>query len=74
MNSIWDHNAMAEARKALGMAQDAAAGFLNITPEYLSMVENAKKSPSQNLVARMATLYCVPVVNFLAGEKVKLSA
>lgn len=74
MESIWNNTALLEARREAKMLQDVAAGFLEITPTYLSMLENGKKQPSQKLIARMAALYSQPVTFFLIGEKVKLSA
>lgn len=74
MDTIWNYNAILEARTAAGMTQTVAAKFLKITPEYLSMLENGKKQPSQGLVGKMADLYSVSVAGFLSPEKVKLSA
>ncbi len=74
MDTIWNHNALLDARTKAGMTQTVAAEFLKITPEYLSMIENGKKQPSHQLIARLANLYSVTVAGFLHEEKVKLSA
>lgn len=48
-----------------GMIIKKAAEALNITPEYLSMIENAHKTPSQKLIKKMAELYGVQIGDFI---------
>jgi transcriptional regulator with XRE-family HTH domain len=69
MDSIWDNSRIQDARTAAGIKAKDAADLLKITPEYLSMVENGQRCPSQKLLVRMTTLYRVPVSSFLKGEK-----
>ncbi len=71
--AIWDNQKFIEARQAQNMAQNVAADFLDITPEYLSMLENGRKQPSQGLIDKMAKLYGISIAGFLRDEKVKLS-
>lgn len=69
MISIWNLQKMKDAREAFGLSVKAASEQLNITPEYLSMLENGHRQPSQKLIARMAMLYNQPTTYFLNDEK-----
>jgi transcriptional regulator with XRE-family HTH domain len=69
MNSIWDKDRISEGRKLSEMSAISAATLLNITPEYLSMLENGQRRPSETLISKMATLYRQPVSFFLKQEK-----
>jgi transcriptional regulator with XRE-family HTH domain len=68
MQSIWNNNTILKARIDAGLSGRAAAEVLQITPEYLSMIENGKNQPSQKLLLRMADLYKVPLASFLQPE------
>lgn len=69
MDSIWDKERIAEGRRASEMSARDAATLLNISAEYLSMLENGQRRPSEDLVAKMSTLYRRPVGYFLKAEK-----
>ena len=69
MNTIWDNTKFKSARNDANMTASAAVGILNITVEYLYMLEGGKKTPSQQLVSKLATLYHKPVSFFLKDEK-----
>lgn len=53
------------ARKQADLHQRQAAAALDITPEYLSMIENGHNQPSGSLVSRIADLYGVTIATFL---------
>lgn len=69
MTEIWNTDNCKQARTLAGLKVKDAANELNITPEYLSMLENGHKQPSQKLILRMADLYNVSVSYFLMSEK-----
>jgi transcriptional regulator with XRE-family HTH domain len=73
MTTIWNNEKFLEARQSREMAQTVAAGYLDITPEYLSMLENGRKQPSQALILKMVKLYSKPITFFLQNDKSKLS-
>lgn len=55
-----------EMRKKNGLSQAEASKFLNITSDYLSMLETGKRTCSLKLVNSLAKLYKVsPVQIFL---------
>lgn len=68
MNVIWDSQRIKQGRKDSGLTAAVAANRLNITPEYLSMLENGKGQPSQRLISNMAAIYSRPVVYFLRHD------
>ncbi|HNQ15618.1 MAG TPA: helix-turn-helix transcriptional regulator [Pyrinomonadaceae bacterium] len=74
MASIWDANKIAQARNSSDLTAESAANVLGITPEYLSMLENGHRTPSQKLLSKMAVLYRKPVSFFLREEKNFVSA
>lgn len=69
MVSLWNIEKMKQAREDMELTVKAASTALNITPEYLSMLENGHKQPSQKLILRMSSLYKKPVNYFLEAEK-----
>lgn len=57
-------------RENQGLKQFEAAEKLGITNDYLSMIENGKRSPSNKLTFRMAELYGVkPEDIFLTANR-----
>lgn len=50
-----------ESRKKSGMSGKDFALRLNITPNYLSNIENNKKFPSKSLVERLSVELRIPV-------------
>ena len=46
-----------ELRREKKLTQEQAAKILEITKEYLSMLENGDRNPSDNLKRKMANLY-----------------
>ena len=57
MESIWDSARLIEAREARELSTKDASDAMDITPEYLSMLENGHKQPSQKLILKMCDLY-----------------
>lgn len=68
MKSIWDPARLIEARTKREISIITAAGELSITPEYLSMLENGHKKPSNKLIANMCELYGQKAAFFLSAE------
>lgn len=50
-------NSIKEFRENIGLKQYEAAKQLGITKDYLSMLENRKRTPSTKLITQMALLY-----------------
>ncbi len=50
------------------MTAPEAAERLNITPEYIYMIEAGKKRPGEDLVAAIASLYDLPIAYFLKND------
>ena len=50
-----------ELREAVKLTQEQASKSLNITKEYLSMIERAERNPSDELKEKMAILYKVSI-------------
>ena len=46
-----------DLRKEKGLTQEQSAKILGITKEYLSMLENGDRNPSDSLKEKMAKLY-----------------
>ena len=59
-----------ELRRDKNLTQEQASKILAITKEYLSMLENGDRNPSDNLKEKMAKLYNKPVIAF-AGSVTK---
>ena len=56
-----------EMRLKKGLTQEQASKILEINPDYLSMLENKTRNPSDKLKKKMAKLYGVSVTDiFLA--------
>ena len=47
---------MLSARQELGLTQAQLADLLGITPEYVSMIEHGKKTPSRNILNKLESL------------------
>lgn len=69
MVSIWIKEKMRQAREDKKLSVKNAAELLDVTPEYLSMLENGHRQPSQKLISKMSEIYEQPAIYFLAGEK-----
>ena len=65
---------MRTAREDADLTVKAASEQLNVTPEYLSMIENGHRQPSQKLILRMSSLYKKTVNFFLEDEKNLISS
>ena len=74
MISIWNKDRIRSARKEMDLTAKDAATALNVTPEYISMLENGQKQPSQKLILKMSILFKKPVKYFLEAEKNLVSA
>lgn len=57
-------------REKNGMSQAETASALNITPNYLSMIENGErqKKMSLELARKISTLFGVPIDEILKNE------
>ena len=61
-----------ELRKNKKLTQEQTAKILSITKEYLSMLENGDRNPSDSLKEKMAKLYGCNIVDiFLATSSTK---
>ena len=61
-----------ELRKDKLLTQEQASRLLSITKEYLSMLENGDRNPSDNLKEKMAKLYNCSIADiFLAINSTK---
>ncbi len=61
-----------EMRQKKGLTQEQASKILDISSDYLSMLENKIRNPSDKLKKKMARLYGVSVADiFLAIELTK---
>ena len=61
-----------EMRQKKGLTQEQASKILDISSDYLSMLENNIRNPSDKLKKKMAKLYGVSVTDiFLAIELTK---
>lgn len=59
-------------RTKKGLTQEQASKILSISKEYLSMLENGSRNPSDALKEKMATLYNVSIADiFLAINSTK---
>jgi transcriptional regulator with XRE-family HTH domain len=65
MDTFFNYQEFRSARIACGLSQSEAAETLGITSPYLSMIEHGHKTPSPELVRRMAELYRVQPVTFV---------
>ena len=61
-----------ELRKNKKLTQEQTAKILSITKEYLSMLENGDRNPSDSLKEKMAKLYECSIADiFLATSSTK---
>ena len=61
-----------ELRKEKNLTQEQTAKILTITKEYLSMLENGNRNPSDSLKEKMAKLYNCSIADiFLAISSTK---
>lgn len=61
-----------ELRENKKLTQEQASNKLNITKEYLSMIERAERNPSDSLKEKMSELYGISIGNiFLAIKQTK---
>ena len=61
-----------DLRKEKDLTQEQASKLLSITKEYLSMLENGDRNPSDTLKEKMAKLYNCDIANiFLAISSTK---
>lgn len=68
MVSIWDKDRIVQAREDAEMSAAAAAERLNITPEYLSMLENGHRQASPKVAVKMSVLFGKPLSFFLKSD------
>lgn len=58
-----------ELRENKKITQEQASKMLNITKEYLSMIERAERNPSDTLKEKMAKLYEVSITDIFLSIK-----
>lgn len=58
-----------ELRKDRKLSQKEVAQLLHITKEYLSMIENKKRNPSDKLKKKIAKLYKVSIIDIYNSLK-----
>lgn len=69
MESIWDPDRLINARTSRELQINEAAEQLDITPEYLSMLENGHKAPSNKLINNMCKIYVRRAAFFLHEDQ-----
>lgn len=52
-----------DLRKEKGLTQEQSAKILGITKEYVSMLENGDRNPSDSLKEKMAKLYSISIAD-----------
>ncbi len=57
-----------EIRKRAGLNQDEFAERINISKNYVSLIENGKKKPSENLISKICTEFNEDKHWLLTGE------
>lgn len=62
-------NNLKQLRENKGLTQEQASKLLDITKGYLSMLERAKRKPSDNIKEKMAKLYSVDIGNIFLAIK-----
>lgn len=61
-----------DLRKEKNLTQEQASKILSVTKEYLSMLENSDRNPSDSLKEKMAKLYNCEIADiFLAINSTK---
>lgn len=61
-----------DLRKEKGLTQEQVSKIVSITKEYLSMLENGERNPSDSLKEKMAKLYNCEIADiFLATNSTK---
>ena len=63
--SIIGNNIRANRQK-LGLTQEALAEILNVTPDYISKIENGIKHPSLSAIEKLADLFNVDVYEIMS--------
>lgn len=62
MQSSPKRQFLIDLRKKRGMTQSEVAQILNISPEYVGMIENGKRNPTLPLALRFEKFYGYPAV------------
>lgn len=58
-----------DLRRMKGLTQEQASKKLDITKEYLSMIENSTRNPSDKLKEKMSKLYQVSIAEIYSAIK-----
>lgn len=66
---IWDANKIKRSREDAGFTLGDAADLLDITSEYLYMLEVGTRQPSPRMLIRLSKLYRQPHAHFLVDQK-----
>lgn len=62
-------NTIKELREKRGLSQSEVAKLLDVTKEYISMLERVKRNPSDKLKKEMAKLYKESFTDIYMGIK-----
>lgn len=61
-----------DLRRSKGLTQKQVSEKIDVTPEYMYMLENGKRNPSDTLKKKLSNLYDVSISEiFLAIEETK---
>lgn len=72
MQEVINLQDLKRLRERKGLTQEQTSKILDITKEYLSMLERAERNPSDNLKEKMAKLYDCSITDiFLATKQTK---
>lgn len=66
--NIWNTEKLKQSRASSGLKAKDVAEKVDITPPYLSGIENGKYQPSAKLVGQLSAIYQMPIAYFLASE------
>jgi putative transcriptional regulator len=62
------HTRLRKLRKQIKLTQEAVAEKVDVTKDYISMLERGIKVPGRELIVKLATLYGCSVDYILFGE------
>lgn len=69
--SIIGNNIRANRQK-LGLTQEALAEILNVTPDYISKIENGIKHPSLSAIEKLCNVFKIDVYALIADQSVDM--
>ncbi len=57
-------------RQGLGITQEALAETLNVTPDYISKIENGTKHPSMSMIEKLAEIFKTDIYELMVDPSV----